>query len=166
MSENRIHIVTMNESHWGHVLAIYNEGLATGNATFETEVPDWNHWNTSFKESCRLVAESSGQILGWAALKQVSHRDAYAGVCEVSIYIREKYQGREIGKKLLKTLVAESEKNGIWTLQASVFPENQPSIALFEKCGFREVGRREKLGRLNGVWRDVILFERRSTTVL
>lgn len=147
---------------WEAVCAIYVAGIATGQATFETEAPTWVHWDGNHLPAPRLVAISSDRIVGWAALSAVSARAVYAGVAEVSVYIDLEMRGRGIGRLLLETLVKESEQNGIWTLQASVFPENAASVSLHKSCGFREVGRRERTGRMNGVWRDTLLLERRS----
>ncbi len=152
----------MKASDWEEVRAIYADGIATGMATFETEPPDWESWNADHLSACRLVAVEAGQILGWAGLSPVSDRCAYAGVAEVSIYVRADRRGRGVGNALLKALVAASERAGIWTLQAGMFGDNAASIALHEACGFRAVGVRERLGKLDGVWRDVLLMERRS----
>jgi phosphinothricin acetyltransferase len=147
---------------WPAVAAIYAEGIATGNATFQTEVPSWEAWDGSHLPE-RLVAEEGGEVLGWAALSRVSDRCCYAGVAEGSVYVSER--GRGIGRVLLSELVARSEHAGIWTIQTGIFPENQASLRLHEGCGFRRVGVRERLGRLDGVWRDVVLLERRSPTL-
>ncbi len=155
-------IDALKPADWDAVRAIYLEGIATRNATFETDAPTWAKWNSDHLAEGRLVARAGGTILGWAALSQVSERCVYAGVAEVSVYVRVKYRSQGIGRALLEALAAASEKNGIWTLQAGVFPENQASLALCRLSGFREVGRRERLGKMHGVWRDVILLERRS----
>lgn len=155
----------MRDKDWGAVQAIYRDGLATGDATFETEAPGWKDWNDGHLRDCRLVAREEGQVVGWAALSAVSSRRVYGGVAEVSIYVAASARGRGVGKALLQALVVASEESGIWTLQASVFPENVPSILLHRACGFREVGVRERIGQMNGVWRDTILFERRSRLV-
>ncbi|HEX8476605.1 MAG TPA: GNAT family N-acetyltransferase [Pyrinomonadaceae bacterium] len=156
----------MNETHWRRVRAIYLEGIATGQATFETEAPrSWAAWDAAHLAHSRLVALSGETVAGWAALGAVSSRRVYAGVAEVSVYIGEDYRGRGLGRLLLASLVAASEQNGIWTLQAGVLTENHASIALHRSCGFREVGRRERIGRLRGVWRDTLLLERRSKVV-
>jgi phosphinothricin acetyltransferase len=141
---------------------IYREGIATGNATFETDVPEWEVWWSNHHPDCNLVAKRQGQVLGWAAISPVSSRRVYAGVAEVSVYVMASARGRGIGKALLQALVEESERTGVWTLQAGVFPENEVSIALHEACGFRVVGHRERIGQMNSRWRDVILMERRS----
>jgi L-amino acid N-acyltransferase YncA len=159
-------IEKMNPAHWPEVRAVYEEGLATGEATFETEAPDWERWDASHLGVCRLVALADGvRVAGWAALSPVSARKVYAGVAEVSVYVGADFRGRGLGRALLSTLVRESESEGIWTLQAGIFPENVASVALHKACGFREVGRRERVGRLRGLWRDTMLLERRSQTV-
>lgn len=156
----------MRDDDWQQVRAIYLEGIATGHATFETDAPAWEGWNALHLRECRLVARrNDGRVVGWAALSPVSDRCVYAGVAEVSVYVGEEGRGQGTGRALLEALVEASEKCGIWTLQAGVFPENTASTRLHLKCGFREVGRRERLGKMNGGWRDVMLLERRSTTV-
>ena len=155
----------MRAEHWEGVRAAYAEGLATGDATFETRVPDWACWDASHIQPCRLVALSGGRVAGWAALSAVSAREAYAGVAEVSVYVGQGFRGTGLGRALLEALVRESEAGGFWTLQASIFPENVASLALHKRCGFREVGRRERVGRLGGRWRDTLLLERRSRVV-
>jgi len=155
----------MLPGHWEEVRAIYLEGLKTGDATFETEAPDWTRWDSAHLPACRLVALAGERVAGWAALGRVSGRAAYAGVAEVSVYVAERFRGVGAGRALLEALVRESEAEGFWTLQASVFPENVASVALHRACGFREVGRRERVGRLGGRWRDTLLLERRSTFV-
>ena len=151
--------------HWAEVRAVYLEGLATGEATFETEAPAWPSWDAAHLPCCRLVALSDERVAGWAALSRVSAREVYAGVAEVSVYVGHEFRGRGVGRALLSALVRESEAEGVWTLQASVFPENVASVALHRACGFREVGRRERVGRLAGRWRDTLLLERRSPLV-
>jgi phosphinothricin acetyltransferase len=153
----------MRDEDWAAVLAIYLEGIATRNATFETQAPSWEKWNVGHLKECRLVARNDEAIIGWAALSPVSSRRVYAGVTEVSVYVTDKAKGKGIGRALLEKLIEESEGRGIWTLQASIFPENQASIKLHERCGFRVVGRRERIAQLDGQWRDTILLERRST---
>ena len=147
------------------VRSIYEEGIATGLATFESEAPDWDRRDRSHLALCRLVARSAVQVIGWAALCPVSTRPAYAGVAEVSLYVTAVVRGRGIGKALLRALIEESERAGIWMLQGAIFPENAPSLALVAACGFREVGRWERIGRINGIWRDTILVERRSRAI-
>jgi len=155
-------IDALKPADWSAVRAIYLEGIATRNATFETDAPTWEKWNSNHLAEGRRVARGGGTVLGWAALSGVSERCVYAGVAEVSVYVGVKYRSQGIGRALLEALADASEKNGIWTLQAGVFPENHSSLTLCRRCGFREVGRRERLGKMHGVWRDVILLERRS----
>jgi L-amino acid N-acyltransferase YncA len=155
-------IETMSASDWPAVQTIYEEGIATGEATFETNVPGWEEWDQKHLPDCRLVARRQGCVVGWAALTPVSKRRVYAGVAEVSLYVGASARGQGIGKALLEALVRASEEAGIWTLQAGIFPENTASIGLHRACGFRTVGIRERLGQLRGVWRDVVLMERRS----
>ena len=149
---------------WERVRLIYLEGVATGEATFETSAPSWQKWDSSHLLFARLVSISAGDgnVNGWAALTPVSDRKVYSGVAEVSVYVADDSRGKGIGRELLKQLIAESEQNGIWTLQASVFPENRASIALHHSCGFRTVGIRERIGQLDGVWRNTVLMERRT----
>jgi L-amino acid N-acyltransferase YncA len=158
-------ITPMRPEDWPSVREIYREGIATGNATFETELPDWEKWNSSHRQDCRLIAREGEQALGWAALSPVSARRVYTGVAEVSVYVAAAARGRGVGKSLLKALIEESEVNGIWTLQAGIFPENAASISLHKSCGFREVGVRRHIGKLADTWRDVLLLERRSAAV-
>jgi L-amino acid N-acyltransferase YncA len=160
-----IEIRVMTADDWEAVRSIYLAGIATGLATFETESPGWTNWDKAHLPAPRLVAISDEKTVGWAALSPVSARSVYAGVAEVSVYVDEEMRGRGIGASLLRTLVTESEKDGIWTLQASIFPENAASISLHKSCGFREVGIRKRIGKMKGVWRDTILFERRSKVV-
>ena len=155
----------MQAGDWEAVKSIYQEGMATGNATFETNVPNWEAWDKSHLPQCRWVAEIDRIVVGWAILSPVSNRCVYAGIAEVSVYLARQSQGKNIGYALLSRLIDDSELNGLWTLEAGIFPENTASINLHKRCGFREVGLREKLGRLNGKWRDVLLFERRSLAV-
>jgi len=151
----------MTPNDWEQVRSIYFEGIRTGNATFETDAPSWEKWDEGHLPFARLVMRDEEKVFGWAALSPVSRRAVYRGVVEVTVYVAENARGKGIGRSLLEALIAESEKNGIWTLQASIFPENTASIELHLKCGFREVGRRERIAMLNGVWRDTLLFERR-----
>jgi phosphinothricin acetyltransferase len=150
---------------WELVRAIYLEGVATGQATFETEAPDWERWDDGHLPQCRIVARSGDGILGWAALSPVSKREAYAGVAEVSVYVAASARGSGVGGALMRALIESSERQGVWTLQSSIFPENHASVALHLKHGFREVGRRERIARRHGVWRDTIVLERRSRAV-
>ncbi|MDX6614470.1 MAG: hypothetical protein QOD75_3656 [Blastocatellia bacterium] len=158
-------IVSMKAEDWEKVRQIYLEGIATGQATFETDAPDFERWHRAHLPFARLVARDGQTVKGWAALSPVSSRTAYAGVAETSIYVGNLFRGEGIGRRLLESLVSESERNGIWILQAAMFPENEASVALHKRCGFREVGRRERISKLNGVWRDTILLERRSKVV-
>lgn len=155
----------MTPNDWQAVAGIYAEGIATGYATFEKEIPDYNTWNANHLKTCRLVAAEGSLILGWAALSPVSSRCVYGGVAEVSIYIRTNNWGKGIGILLLKELVQRSEEAGFWTLQSGIFPENKGSVKLHEKAGFRLIGKREKVGKLDGVWKDNLLFEKRSNLV-
>lgn len=158
-------ISRMQPQHWDQVRSIYLEGIASGNATFETDAPDWHAWHSSHLTFARLVALTKDSVVGWAALSPVSSRPVYAGVAEVSVYVKALARGKGVGRALLTGLIEESERNGVWTLQAGVLAENAASIGLHKACGFREVGRREKIGRLKGEWRDVVLMERRSQTI-
>ena len=156
---------TMTADDYPVVAAIYAEGILTGNATFQQEAPTWESWDAEHVKSCRLVAMVDGELAGWAALSLVSGRCVYGGVAEVSVYVGAAFRGRGIGLHLLEALIAESEAHQFWTLQAGIFPENSGSVYIHEKAGFRIVGRREKIGQMNGVWRDTLLLERRSTIV-
>ena len=158
-------IEPLRPEHWNDVARIYAEGMATRQATFETELPSWETWDRSHLPDHRFVALLDGRVVGWAALSHVSDRCVYGGVCENSVYVAADARGRGIGRALLEALVASSESAGIWTIQTGIFPENQPSVRLHEQAGFRVVGRRERLGKLDGVWRDVLLLERRSAVV-
>ena len=158
-------IQPMSDADAAAILDIYRQGIATGNATFETEAPSWEKFTAGHLPHSRMVARDGTGILGWAALSPVSGRCVYGGVAEVSIYIAESSRGRGIGRALLEELIRQSEKNGIWTLQAGIFPENAASIRLHKHYGFREVGRRERIGKLADVWRDTVLLERRSKIV-
>jgi len=155
----------MLPADWPAVRAIYLEGIATRQATFETQAPSWEAWDVAHFPFARLVAREAENVVGWAALSHVSSREAYAGVAEVSVYIAESERGAGLGRRLLAALIAASEANGIWTLQAVMFSENAGSVALHRGCGFRDVGRRERIAKLDGVWRDTILLERRSREI-
>lgn len=155
-------IAKLLPSHWKAVKGIYEEGIATGNATFQTEAPSWEEWNTAYLAEPRLVALENENVMGWAAITPVSGRCVYAGVGEVSVYVSLQAQGKGVGKALLQHLITESEEKGIWTLQAGIFPENTASLSIHKSCGFRIIGTREKIGQMNGVWRDTALLERRS----
>jgi phosphinothricin acetyltransferase len=160
-----IDITPMTAADWPQVRAVYSDGITSGQATFETEPPDWEVWNTGHLPHSRLVARDGGRVVGWAALAPVSRRACYAGVAEISVYVAADCRGRGVGTALLRALVAESERLGVWTLQGATFAENQASLRLQSACGFRVVGRRERVARLHGTWRDTVLTERRSTTV-
>ena len=155
----------MSPEDWPDVREIYCEGINTGNATFETDIPDWESWDRNHLKSCRMISHENDKITGWAALSPISKRKAYSGVAEVSVYVGGKARGKGLGKVLLQKLIQESEESNIWTLQAGIFRENVASISLHKVCGFREIGVRKKLGKLNDVWRDVLLLERRSEIV-
>jgi len=155
----------LRKEDWPAVRAIYEQGIAGRNATFETEAPDWDTWDRSHLDAHRLVAVEDGRVLGWAALAPVSERCVYQGVAENSVYVDSAAQGRGIGKALLERIVGDAERAGIWTIQTGVFPENEASVALHLRCGFRVVGTRERLGRLDGEWRDVLFLERRSEAI-
>jgi phosphinothricin acetyltransferase len=158
-------INSMRPQDWESVRAIYLEGIATGQATFETEAPDWERWDSGHLPHCRLVARNGEAVIGWAALSPVSKRQVYAGVAEVSVYVAASARGNGVGGALLRALIEASESHGVWTLQSSIFPENHASVALHLKSGFREVGRRERIARLHGVWRDTVVLERRSPII-
>ena len=148
-------------SDWPAVAAIFAEGIATGDATFETTVPEWEDWDRRHLREHRFVAELDGSVAGWIAVVPYSSRAAYRGVGEESVYVAEQARGRGIGRRLLATLIESAGKGGLWTLQAGVFPENEASLALHRSLGFREVGVRERIGKLDGAWRDVVLLELR-----
>jgi L-amino acid N-acyltransferase YncA len=153
----------LKPSDWNQARAIYLEGIQTGHATLETQTPDWERWDADHLPHCRFVARGEDEVIvGWAALSPVSARRVYSGVAEVSVYVAASARGRGVGRRLLSALIACSEQHGIWTLQAGILAENDSSIRLHGSCGFREVGRRERIGKLGGQWRDVILLERRS----
>ncbi|MEO6725018.1 MAG: N-acetyltransferase family protein [Blastocatellia bacterium] len=158
-------IDSMQTEDWPQVRAIYQEGIATGHATFETTAPEWQQWDAGHLTGYRWVARDREKILGWAALSAVSRRQVYAGVAEVSVYVAADARGQGLGDRLIAELIAASEANGIWTLQSSIFPENQASVALHLKYGFREVGKRQRIAKLQGHWRNTVLLERRSQIV-
>ncbi|WJG11027.1 GNAT family N-acetyltransferase [Aliiglaciecola sp. LCG003] len=160
-----ITIRSFEPANYPAVRDIYQQGINTGNATFQTKVKTWHQWNNSMLSCCRLVAIDKQEVLGWAALSAVSTREVYQGVAEVSVYVAEHAQGKGVGQILLSNLVTASENNNIWMLQASIFPENTASIALHKKNGFVPLGIREKIAQLNGQWRDVIFVQRRSEIV-
>jgi phosphinothricin acetyltransferase len=156
-------IEPMRETDWPAVRKIYEEGIATGDATFDTEAPDWEHWDAGHLEACRLVArDPGGEVVAWAALSPVQRKSAYRGVAEGSLYVREDVRGTGVGRKLSRAMIEASEAAGIWTLELWIFPENRVSIALCESFGFRIVGIRERIGQREGRWRDVVVMERRS----
>lgn len=157
--------IELKEEHYPAVKAIYLEGIATGNATFQTDASSWEEWDKSHVPHSRFVFLVDSVVAGWAALTPVSSRCVYAGVAEVSVYVGDKFRGKGIGDQLLKALIDSSEDHGIWTLQAGIFPENSASVKLHEKNGFKIVGTREKIGKMKNVWRDNYLLERRSTVV-
>lgn len=152
----------MTNEDWIPVAEIYRQGIETRNATFETEIPAWDEWDSSHLKSCRIIASTGDSIVAWAALIPVSKRKVYAGVAEISIYVSDEYKRQGIGSRLLGRLITESEKEGFWTLQAVIFPENITSLKIHQDLGFRKVGFREKIGKIDGIWRDTILLERRS----
>ena len=158
-------IEAMTPVDWEQVRAIYMDGIASGNATFEVETPPWEQWDAGHHSFARLVARDAGRVVGWAALSPVSRRRCYAGVAEVSVYVAQEHRGLGIGRRLLLAIIAESEREGVWTLQGATFAENEASLRLQRACGFREIGRRERVAQLRGVWRDTILTERRSPVV-
>lgn len=147
---------------WSDVKAIYEDGIATGIATFENQAPSWEDWDKSHLRFARFVAEINQKVVAWIALSPVSDRCVYGGVAEVSIYVHPEFKKRGIGKSLIKSVIEESEKNGIWTLYAATFPENTGSLTLLKKCGFREIGIREKVAKKDGIWKDNVILEKRS----
>ncbi len=153
----------MKDADWEAVASIYLEGIETKISTFQTEVPTFEVWDKSHVKACRMIAEENGQVVGWAALSAFSSRCVYAGVAEVSIYIKSDSRGKGIGDKLLRELILASEEEGFWTLQSGIIEINKASIALHKKAGFRMVGYREKIAKdHNGVWQNTVLMERRS----
>jgi L-amino acid N-acyltransferase YncA len=165
MKRDGITIREMSPDHWKEVALIYEQGIATGMATFEKSVPSWEAWNNNHINECRLIALMQNKIIGWAALSAVSSRCVYGGVAEVSVYVGTASRGMGVGEMLLIELIGQSEKLGYWTLQSGIFPENEGSIHLHQKAGFRIIGFREKIGQLDGVWKDNVLMERRSKKV-
>jgi phosphinothricin acetyltransferase len=160
-----VEIRPMQPADWERVRAIYEQGIASGQATFELEAPSWERWDANHHSFARLVARFEGRVIGWAALSPVSGRCCYAGVAEASVYVDTDHRGQGAGRQLLLETIAESERRGIWTLQGGAFAENEASLRLQRACGFRVVGKRERIGQLHGVWRDTILTERRSPVV-
>jgi phosphinothricin acetyltransferase len=159
-----VEIAAMGAPDWERVAAIYAQGIATGVATFETETPTWGEWDNAHLSLGRIVARSAGEIVGWAALAPVSRRACYRGVAEVSVYVASDARGKGVGTALMKRLADDAAAGGIWTLQATVFPENDASLALHERVGFRVVGRRQLIAQLGGIWRDTLLLERRAAS--
>jgi len=160
-----IHLTPLLPKHWPRVRSIYMEGIATGNATFEKEPPGWAKWDAGHLGHSRVVALAADEVVGWGGLSPVSGRCTWGGVAEVSVYVAAEARGQGVGRSLLEALIQSSEEVGLWTLQAGVFPENRASLAIHEAAGFRVVGTRERIGRLEGAWRDVVLLERRSRRV-
>lgn len=158
-------IEQLTPEHWPGVARVYEEGLATRNATFETEVPTWEAWDSSHLGDHRFVALRAGEVIGWAAVSAVSARCVYAGVVEESVYVAQAARGQGVGRGLLEKLIDSTEAAGIWTIQAGMFPENEGSVRLHEAVGFQKVGTHERLGKLDGIWRDVLLLERRSPSI-
>jgi phosphinothricin acetyltransferase len=165
MASGPLTIEPLEPGHWPEVAHIYAEGIATGEATFETSVPSWEHWHAAHLAEHRFVATRDGHVVGFAAVSAVSDRCVYGGVVENSVYVAESARGTGVGRLLLEQLIASTEAAGIWTIQSGIFPENAASLALHERAGFRVVGRRARLGQLHGVWRDVLLVERRSEAI-
>jgi phosphinothricin acetyltransferase len=165
MATPSILIEAMQPGDWDDVRRIYLDGLATGQASFEVDAPTWEQWDAGHHRHSRLVARHDGRVVAWGALSQVSHRRCYAGVAEVSLYVAADARGQGVGKRLLQALIESSERSGIWTLCGATFPENAASIGLQLACGFRLVGRRERIAQHQGKWRDTILTERRSLVV-
>jgi L-amino acid N-acyltransferase YncA len=165
MNTEHFEIRSMADTDWEDVAEIYKQGIDTGNATFEQKIPAWTAWDNAHLKKCRLIATINNEVAGWAALSPISGRCIYAGVAEVSVYVSKKHRGRRVGTKLLEKLIKKSEKEQFWTLQAGIFPENTASLSIHAKVGFRQVGYREKIGKLNDVWRDNVFLERRSSVV-
>ncbi|BAP30880.1 N-acetyltransferase [Chryseobacterium sp. StRB126] len=158
-------IISIDREHYPAISNIYQQGIDTGIATFETSVPSWEIWNETKLPHSRLIAVQANTVLGWAALSKVSSRCVYEGVAEVSVYVSEDHRGKGVGKVLMQYLIEESEANGIWTLQSGMFPENEATIALHTSFGFRMIGYRERIGKLRGVWKNSVIMERRSKVV-
>lgn len=161
-----VQIQPLLPNHWQAVKTIYQRGIATGNATFQTSAPaTWELWDQGHLLHSRFVAGIGEKVIGWAALSPTSARECYKGVCELSIYIDSGYRGKGIGNLLMAALIESSEINGVWSLYSSTFPENLASMSLQKKFGFREIGYREKIAQINGVWRNTVLLERRNKVV-
>ena len=165
MNNSKILFRPIKATDWEIVAEIYRQGIETNNATFQQQIPTWEEWDNGHLKNCRVLASIDNKIAGWAALTPVSGRCVYAGVAEVSVYVADNFRGQNIGKMLLNKLIIESEKENLWTLQAGIFPENIASLTIHEKVGFRKVGYRENIGKMNGEWRDTVLMERRSKVV-
>ena len=165
MNNSKILFRPIKATDWEIVAEIYRQGIETNNATFQQQIPTWEEWDNGHLKNCRILASIDNKIAGWAALTPVSGRCVYAGVAEVSVYVADNFRGQNIGKMLLNKLIIESEKENLWTLQAGIFPENIASLTIHEKLGFRKVGYRENIGKMNGEWRDTVLMERRSKVV-
>lgn len=164
--QTTVELKAMLPEHWDMVRFIYERGIATGNATFQTAAPaSWDEWDKGHLLHSRFVAVAGGKVVGWVALSPTSARHCYRGVCEISIYIDDAFQGKGIGSALMKAVIRSSEEHGIWSLYASTFPENKASIGLHQKFGFRVIGYREKIAEHHGVWRDTVLLERRSKVI-
>jgi L-amino acid N-acyltransferase YncA len=157
-----IEVRPFRDEDWPAVRSIYAQGIATGNATFETEVPPFDRWTATHSPEYRFVATRDRDIVGWVAAAPVSDRCVYAGVLEHSVYVDARLRGQGVGRLLLESLIAHADANGIWTIQSGIFPENVASAELHQRCGFRVVGTRERIGQLDGIWRDVVLMERRK----
>lgn len=164
--DSGVYVRPVVEADWPAIAAIYTAGIATGDATFDSAVPSWAEWEASHRHDLRFVAVIGESVVGWAAASSVSDRSCYAGVVEDSVYVASSHLGRGIGRLLLAHLVTAAEAVGVWTVQAGILPENVPSVRLHQACGFRVVGRRERLGSLNGVWRDVLLVEHRTAGII
>jgi L-amino acid N-acyltransferase YncA len=160
-----IAIKPMTADSWADVVTIYESGIASKNATFEINAPNWETWDNAHRQDCRLIASIDDKIVGWAALSNVSSRCVYSGVAEVSIYVDSDYRGIGVGDSLMSELISKSEISGIWTLQAGIFPENTACLRLHEKHGFRLIGKKERIGKMDDTWRDVFQLERRSKIV-
>jgi len=158
-------IRNIEQENFYQVAEIYKQGIETGIATFQNDIPDWESWDKSHLPNCRIAVFEDNEMAGWAALTPVSSRCVYAGVAEVSVYVAAKFRGKKVGEFLLNHLIKESEKAGFWTLQSGIFPDNTGSIKLHEKCGFRRIGYREKIGIKDGIWKDNVIMERRSKVV-
>lgn len=160
-----ITLIPMLPEHAGAVLEIYGHGIASGMATFETKVPDWEQFNLKYLPHSRIIALSNDEPVGWAALAPVSARECYSGVAEVSVYVHQQHQRKGIGRILLEELIKASEQNGVWSLLSVIHEENRASIHLHEQCGFRFIGYRERIAQLDGIWRTTVLLEKRSKIV-